>query len=184
MPSATCATASRICSSVQPASRASSWRCSCGGRLRLEQRPHVAEQRGLALVAGVELAREGDLVEAEAGLARGALQRRERVLAALVLGDGERDPLLGLAAAACRGGARSGSARRRAAPRGDPASTPMKFEQLPAGCERALQHRDAALRAPSARRGLGTGSPWSSSPLCFRRTDLRVVSVRQKGLAD
>ena len=70
---------------------------------------------GLLLVAGVELARERDLVQAEAGVAAGALERRERVLAALVLGDRERDALLGRVRAASRCAARSGSARRRAA---------------------------------------------------------------------
>ena len=63
--------------------------------VRLEQRLDEAEQRGLLLVIGVELARERDLVHAEPGVAAGALERRERVLAALVLGDGERDALLG-----------------------------------------------------------------------------------------
>src|SRR5438270_682518 len=60
------------------------------------QRLGVAQQGRLARVARVELAGERDLVEAESRLARGALERRQPVLAALVLGDAERDPLLRL----------------------------------------------------------------------------------------
>ena len=65
------------------------------GAVALEQRLDVPEQRGLALVAGVELARQRDLVDAQAGVAAGAQERGQRVLAALVLGHGQRDPLLG-----------------------------------------------------------------------------------------
>ena len=92
---------------------------------------HVAQQRRLALVVRVELAGEGDLVDAQAGLARGALERGERVLAALVLGHRERDPLLGLqrqrAVAQLRAEARVGAQRGR----GEPASTPTMFESWP-----------------------------------------------------
>ena len=95
MASATWAIASRICSSSQPASRASSWRWRFGAPVRLEQGLHEAEQHRLLLVARVELTREGDLVHSEAGVAARALERGERVLAPLVLCDGERDALLG-----------------------------------------------------------------------------------------
>ena len=60
------------------------------------ERLHVLEQRLLTRVARVEVAGEGDLVEPQARLARGALERVQPVLAALVLGDRERDPLLRL----------------------------------------------------------------------------------------
>jgi hypothetical protein len=45
---------------------------------------------------GVELPRQSDLVEAKSGVARRAVKRRQGVLAALMLGDSKRDPLLGL----------------------------------------------------------------------------------------
>ena len=65
------------------------------GAGRVEHAAHEAEQCGLALVGRLEPARERDLVETETGLASGALERLEPVLAALVLGERERDALLG-----------------------------------------------------------------------------------------
>ena len=59
----------------------------------LEQRAQVAQQRRLARIGGLPVARRGDLVDADAGRARGARVDREPGLAAVVLGDGERDPL-------------------------------------------------------------------------------------------
>ena len=106
--SATWATASRICSSSQPASRASSWKCRWRRAVASRAAPYEAEQRGLLLVAGVELARERDLVQAEPGVAAGALERRERVLAALVLGD---------ARARCAAGSRTASEPLRSSER-------------------------------------------------------------------
>ena len=62
--------------------------------LRNGSLPYATQQR-IALVVRVELAREGDLVEAEAGVAGRALERAQAVLAVLVLGHGKRDALLG-----------------------------------------------------------------------------------------
>src|SRR5918992_2070458 len=67
-----------------------------GRALALEQALDEPEQRGLALVPRVELTGESDLVEPEPGVTSRALQRRECVLAALVLSHCEPDPLLGL----------------------------------------------------------------------------------------
>ena len=111
------AIASSSCSSLQPASRASScrWhraasRCSASGA-------QVAQQRGLALVARVPLAGERDLVEAEAGLARRcARAARARARSGSARRRRARSARAS-AASACRGAAPSGSARSRAARR-------------------------------------------------------------------
>ena len=114
--------------------------------LALDERLHEAQQDRLALVAGVELPRQRDLVEAEAGVAGGALKGGERVLAALMLGHGQRDALL-------RGVRQAAVAQLRAEPRiraqhrrraGEHAD---EVGQLTASSERALQDRDAALRS-------------------------------------
>ncbi len=110
----------------------------------LQQRLDVAQQSGLPLVMRVELARECDLVESEPGLARGAGERGEGVLAALMLGNRECHALLGLE----RHGpvpqlgpeARIGAQRRRR-----PREHAKDVGKLPAACQGALQHRKAAL---------------------------------------
>src|SRR4051812_26427714 len=116
-----------------------------GRPVRLEHRLDEAEQRGLLGVVGVELARQRDLVHAEAGVAAGALERRERVLAALVLRDRERDPLLGRvgerAVPELRAEARVGAQHGRRS-----GHHPDEVRELPAARQRALEDRDAALR--------------------------------------
>src|SRR5215213_14425 len=111
----------------------------------LEQRLDEPEQRRLALVIRVELARERNLIHAEPGVAAGALKRRERVLAALMLGDRQRDPLLGRVGqrTVAELGAEAGVGaehRRRAGHDAD------EVRQLAAARERALENRHAALR--------------------------------------
>src|SRR5690349_22972040 len=66
------------------------------GLVGLDEHLDEPEERGLLLVARVELPRERDLVEAKAGVARGALEQLLCVVVALELRDTEADPLLGL----------------------------------------------------------------------------------------
>ena len=89
------ATASRISSSLQPASRASSTRWWGGRSVGSSVSRISVEQRRLLLVRGGEVAGPGDLVEAEPGDARrpGVLGQCVGVVAPL--GDGEADPLAG-----------------------------------------------------------------------------------------
>ena len=112
--------------------------------LALEQRSEIAEQGGLALVAGVEVARERDLVDAQACLASRALQGAQRVAAALVLGHGQRYPLLGpqrqRAVTQLGPEARIGAERRRRA-----GEYSYEVGELSPTGERALEHGQASL---------------------------------------
>src|SRR5205823_11551591 len=56
-----------------------------GRAVDLDQRLDIAQQHRFALVARVELARQGDLVEPDPRVARGALELCQPVLASLVL---------------------------------------------------------------------------------------------------
>src|SRR5260221_2181385 len=62
----------------------------------LDQRLYEAQQSGLALVPRVELLRQRDLVEAEPGVARGALEQLLRVVVPLELRHAQANALLGL----------------------------------------------------------------------------------------
>src|SRR5512132_79829 len=112
--------------------------------LALDQRLDEAQENGLTLVVGVELARERDLVEPEPGLARRALQGGERVLALLMLRDGKRDPLLR--------GPRQGAVAQlraeagvRAQRRGRSRQHADEVRKLASAGERPLQDRETAL---------------------------------------
>jgi hypothetical protein len=83
--------------------------------------------------------------EAEPRLARGPLEHRERVLAALELGDPEGDPLLGLQRQRAVAELRA-EARVRAQRRGRAGEHADEVRKLAAPGERALEHRHAALR--------------------------------------
>ena len=135
-------------------------------------------------VIGVELARERDLVHAEPGVAAGALEGLERVLAALVLGDGERDALLGRvgerAVAELRAEARVGAQHGRR-----PGHDADEVRELAAARERALQDRDAALRGRQLVVDLEPALLRLHSALALLSAyHLRDVSVRENGLAD
>ena len=112
--------------------------------LRLEDAADVGEDLRLTLVAGLELPRERDLVEAQPRVARGPLERGEGVCRSLVLGYAERDPLLRLEReltvaqlrAEPRVGPQSGG---RALKHGD------EVRQLATSGQSALQHRQTAL---------------------------------------
>ncbi len=180
MASATCATVSRICSSVPPGLARLLVLVARRRAVGLEQRLDVAEQHGLALVVGVELAREGDLVEAQAGVARGALERAQRVLAALVLGDRERDALLGRirqrAVAELRAEARVGA--QHGGRSGEHAD---EVRELAPARQRALQDRNASL----GRRQLVVDlepALLGLHPASLSACDLRPVSIRHKGM--
>ena len=102
---ASSATASRISSSLQPASLASSTRW-WGGRSRIERLAEQREQRGLLLVRGGEVPCPGDLVETEARRARcGVLGQRVGVVPPL----GDRG---GRSARVARGDSSRSSLRR------------------------------------------------------------------------
>ena len=137
--------ASRICSSSQPASRASSWRCIVGGPSLSSSAADVAEQAPPRARRRVELAGERDLVEAEPGLARGALEHREPVLASWCWATASAIRCWVLSGSepwrSSSGSARSARRRRRRA--GQDAE---EVRELPAPAEGALQDRKAALR--------------------------------------
>jgi hypothetical protein len=106
----------------------------------LDQRAEIAQQRRLARILGVPLAREGDLVDAQPRLARRARADGEPRPAAVVLGDGEADPLKGrerqaavpeLGAEPRVGAERDGRARQDA----------EEVGQLAGGGHRGLQQR-------------------------------------------
>ena len=71
----------------------------------LQERLEVAEQRSLRGVVRRPVARLGDLVDADARLAGGAGVRADAGGGAVVLRDGEGDPLDGSARRGCRGAA-------------------------------------------------------------------------------
>src|SRR5215207_5555183 len=153
-----------------------------GRAVRLEDRLHEAQQNGLTLVVRVELARERDLVHAETGVAAGALKRRERVLASLVLRDGERDALLGRVCQ--RAVAQLGAETRvRTQHRRRPGEHADEVRELASARERALENWDAALR--------GRQLVVDLEPALLRlhdaslsAYDLPGVSVREKGVID
>src|SRR5215207_2556344 len=153
-----------------------------GRAVRLEDRLHEAQQNGLTLVVRVELARERDLVHPETGVAAGALKRRERVVASLVLGDRERDALLGRVCQ--RAVAQLGAeARVRAQHRRRPGKHADEVGELAAARERALENGDAALG--------GRQLVVDLEPALLRlhgaslsAYDLPGVSLREKGAID
>ena len=159
--SATIATASSSCSSVQPGLARLLEQVARTLAL-LGERPQIAQQRRLAVVARVPLAGERELVEAEAGLAAGAAVQREPGLGAVVRRDGERDPLERLerqraVVAQLRAEARVGAQGGRGA-----REDAEEVGEL-AGAGEARPSRPAATpRAPSGRRGSGTGTSGSS----------------------
>jgi hypothetical protein len=110
----------------------------------LDQRAQVAQQRRLARVGGLPVARRGDLVDADAGVPGGARVDRDPGLAAVVLGDGERDPLdrRQREAAVAEFGAEARVTAQRGGGAGEDAE---EVRQLAARRHRALQHRKRPL---------------------------------------
>ena len=97
----------------------------------LEQRAQVAQQRRLALVGGLPVARGGDLVDADAGLARRAQVDRD---ARAGCGSARRPRARCARASAASASPWRSSERKRAYARsaaGEPASTPRKFGSCP-----------------------------------------------------
>src|SRR3954454_3172450 len=113
--------------------------------LAFDEGLEVAQERCLALVAGVPLAGQRDLVEREAGLSRRAAVHRRARLGVVVLGDRQRDPLerrqRERAVAKLRAEPRVGAQRRGRA--GEHAE---EVRELAAGGERPAKHGDGALR--------------------------------------
>src|SRR3954452_11339130 len=162
--------------------------------LALDEGLEVAQERRLALVAGVPLAGQRDLVEREPGLPRRAAVHRRAGLGVVVLGDRQRDPLE-------RRQRERAVAQLRAEPRVRPqrgrraGEHAEEVRELAAGGERPAKDGDGALRGgelvvdvEATHRGLHQLSAFceeewrpcrNAGPAYRADTSLRTVSLRR-----